>query len=156
MAPVGLPLSGAIYLDAQIFVYSVERHPTYFPLLRSLWEALDKASVVAHTSELTMLETLVLPRRNRDADLEADYNRLFESGKIQLHPVSRAVLNQAATLRAEHVSLRTPDAIHLATAQKHNCDYVVTNDAALTKASAVPVVLLSNLLAELETEELPD
>jgi hypothetical protein len=34
MGSLTLPSSGPVYADAQIFIYSVERHPAYAPVLR--------------------------------------------------------------------------------------------------------------------------
>jgi hypothetical protein len=34
MGSLILPTSGPVYADAQIFIYSVEKHPTYAPALR--------------------------------------------------------------------------------------------------------------------------
>ncbi|MDM4764273.1 PIN domain-containing protein [Galbitalea sp. SE-J8] len=45
-----------------------------------------------------------------------------------------AVHERAAELRARH-GLRTPDAIHLAVAQRHRCSSLWTNDSRLAPAS---------------------
>ena len=39
MGSLTLPPSGPVYADTQIFIYSVEKHPLYAPLLRPLWSA---------------------------------------------------------------------------------------------------------------------
>jgi hypothetical protein len=42
MGSLTLPPSGPVYADAQTFIYSVEKHPTYGPLLRPLWESVGR------------------------------------------------------------------------------------------------------------------
>ena len=49
-------------------------------------------------------------------------------------PLPDAVYLQAAELRGRY-GLRTPDALHLACAQHHDCDALWTNDARLARAS---------------------
>lgn len=34
---LSLPGSGLVYVDSQILIYTVERHPVYEPLLAPLW-----------------------------------------------------------------------------------------------------------------------
>lgn len=65
------------------------------------------------------MEVLVLPLRNVDTSLIADYEQLLFSSEIQLIPISKSVLREAANLRAT-TNLKTPDAIHAATALSVN------------------------------------
>ena len=53
------------------------------------------------------------------------------------------VFDQAAQLRADFNSLKTPDALHLATALHHNCDEFWTND---TRLNSVAPSLVKNVL----------
>ena len=45
MGSLILPASGPVYADAQIFIYSVEKHPIYAPTLRPLWEAVARGDL---------------------------------------------------------------------------------------------------------------
>jgi hypothetical protein len=72
MGSLILPSSGPVYADAQIFIYSIEKHPTYAPILRPLWESVARGDLEVVSSELTLLETLVGPLKQGDAALEAD------------------------------------------------------------------------------------
>jgi predicted nucleic acid-binding protein len=50
-----------------------------------------------------------------------------------------AVFHQAAELRAQY-GLKTPDALHLATARHHGCTALWTNDNRLSKVAGDLVV----------------
>lgn len=39
MGVIAIPASGLAYLDANAIIYSVERHPTYWPLVEPVWLA---------------------------------------------------------------------------------------------------------------------
>ena len=53
------------------------------------------------------------------------------------------VFDKAAQLRADFSSLKTPDALHLATALHHNCDECWTND---NRLNSVAPSLVKNVL----------
>jgi predicted nucleic acid-binding protein len=52
---------------------------------------------------------------------------------LQVIPVTKSVLKGAAWLRSLSISLKLPDAIHLATAMDARCTDVLTDDLALGK-----------------------
>lgn len=101
--------------------------------------------VIVLSSELSLLETLVLPLRTRnDTLIQSFRNLLLNSRGVRLLPITRATLERAAQLRAD-TGLRTPDALHVASAAECNADTLVTNDANLARAAKGEVVLLSDL-----------
>lgn len=145
MGSLTLPERGTVYLDAQILIYSVERHPRYAERLRALWNAVDEERLRVYSSELTYLETLVLPLRRGDSQLISDYESFLEKAMTALLPISRNILLEAARLRASLSSLRTPDALHAASALSAGLDAFLTNDHAFLKVPGLNVVLLDQL-----------
>jgi predicted nucleic acid-binding protein len=133
-----------IYLDTAPIIYTVEQHPLYAPPLAGLWDAASASEITVVSSELSVMEALVLPLRSGDVPLQEDYHKLFSLG-VSLVPVSIQILQSAAQLRAQNPHLRTPDAIHLSTALSQNCSALVTNDRHLRSRTELPVILLSDL-----------
>jgi len=80
------------------------------------------------------MECLIIPYRLARFDLEQQYRRWFST--LRVLPISPEVYDQAAQLRASHRSLRTPDALHLATAQLGECSQLWTGDADFAKMGA--------------------
>jgi predicted nucleic acid-binding protein len=64
---------------------------------------------------------------------------------MQLIPISQTVLKQAANSRAK-TNLKTPDAIHAATALSINCTQFITNDKGFRNVPNLPVIILSEIL----------
>ncbi len=147
MGSLILPASGPVYADAQIFIYSVEKHPTYAPVLRPLWEAVSRGVFEVVSSELTLLETLIGPMKQGDALLEADYENLYLSPGIRLLPITLPILRVGARHRAHLGRLRTPDALHAATAGSCACTLFLTNDAVFRHVPGLPVVILDDVLS---------
>lgn len=147
MGLISWPDSGKLYCDACVIIFTVEEHPTYSPLLdQHLWKEVDAGRVSVITSELSIVETLVIPLKQDNTRLKEVYERFYRQPEIQTQAVSRDVLVEAAYLRAKK-GLKTPDAIHLATAELMQCAGFVTNDVRLRDKSSIPILVLDELLA---------
>ena len=142
-----LPTHGAIYLDTSTIIYSVERNEPYLALLAPVWRQAEAGQFVVVCSELVIAETLVRPMRDGDADLERAFRDLLAAPEVQLVPATRLLWEETARLRAE-TGLKTPDALHAATALRAGCDLFVTNDTDFRRVQGLPVVVLDDLLEE--------
>lgn len=94
---------------------------------------------------LTLMETLVGPLKSGDTALAHAYEQLFQQARTRLLPITHTVLREAARLRAT-TKLRTPDALHLATAQGASCALFITNDVGFRRVASLPLVILDDLL----------
>ncbi len=70
MGPLNLPSSGPIYLDANGFIYSVERIEPYRTLLEPMWRQAQAGQFTIASSDLVVLETFTKPLR-KEAGLTA-------------------------------------------------------------------------------------
>ncbi len=98
MGSLTLPSTGPVYADAQIFIYSVEKHPIYAPLLRPLWASVARGDLEVVSSELTLMETLVGPLKTGNSALKLDYENIFLCSGIRLIPITQSILHEGAQL----------------------------------------------------------
>jgi len=141
-----LPPKGTVYLDANCFIYSVERIDPYRAILDSLWRAVSFGQITIVTSELTLLEVLVKPLKEGNATVAASYRAVLRhSPDVRMAPITQVVLEEAANLRATQ-GLKTPDALHAATALLNGCTLFVTNDSAFRRVSDLTVAILSETI----------
>jgi predicted nucleic acid-binding protein len=140
-----LPASGSVYLDANAVIYSVERHPTYWPLLELVWLAAKGKTIEVVSSDLVLMETLVGPLKSGDTALATAYELLFQQPQTRLLPITQDILRHAARLRAT-TKLKTPDALHAATALQTGCALLVTNDAGFRVVPGLPLAVLDDLV----------
>jgi len=140
-----LPESGTVYLDANGFIYSIERIDPYRSMLDTLWLTVSVGQVKVVTSELTLLEVLVKPLKVGDATTATLFRTVLKhTPDVQMLPITQSVLEAAANLRAT-LGLKTPDAIHVATALLNNSVLFVTNDSAFRRVTDLNVTVLSEL-----------
>jgi len=142
-----LPQSGAIYIDAQIVIYTMNYHPTYEPICRPLWDAVSAGSISIFSSELTLLETLVVPYQRSDYVQAEERERLWDRPGMSLLPVTKDVLKRAAHVRAVNTAVRVPDAIHAATALHYGCACFLTNDLGFRRVIELPLTILDDVIA---------
>ena len=105
MGALTLPASGAVYLDANGFIYSIERIDPYRAMLDTLWLTVSAGQVTVVTSELTLLEVLVRPLKVGDATTATLFRTVLKhTPDVQMLPITQSVLEEAAQLRATSVS----------------------------------------------------
>lgn len=147
MGPLILPLAGLVYIDASVLIYSVERVEPYRTLVEPMWLELQLGNLIIVSSPLLVLEALVKPIRDGNTEIESQYREIFASNAVRLLEASYEVFEDAASIRAE-TRLKTPDAIHSATAMRAECALFITNDTDFRRVEGLPVVVLDDLLME--------
>lgn len=129
-------------IDTSPFIYFLERHPTYGPLVREVLEYVEAGTIWGCSSVVTLTEVLTLPKRHGDIAVETAYRTLLlHSRHFTLLPVEVAAADLAATLRARY-TLRSPDALQIAVALEAGCDAFLTNDLALRRVTELQVIVL--------------
>ena len=129
-----MPQEPLIYLDANIFIHALEpaaaeERPRSNLLLKLM--AIEKGTKPNFfvTSELTFGELWVGAYKTQNTFLIKEYDRISMSDAvIDVRPVALSIIRNVAILRAQNAGLRTPDAIHLATALENGCTYFLTSD----------------------------
>lgn len=135
---------GPVGLDTVVFIYFIEEHPDYLPLVEPVLAGIDAGQWEGVTSTLTLLETLVVPNRAGNVHLAAQYESLLSRGRgLRLVELDRAVLRAAAHLRARH-RVRTPDALQLAAALATACTSFITSDRRLPQIPGLRILDLDH------------
>ena len=133
---------GLVAVDTAIFIYLIEEHPIYLPLILPLFEQADQGKRTLVTSALTLLEVLVVPYRRLNARLAQRYEILLTRSRgVRMVEISRDHLRTAAQWRAL-AAVRTPDALQLACAAGSGCKVFLTNDRQLPELPDLRVVNL--------------
>jgi predicted nucleic acid-binding protein len=145
MGQLVIPSGSKVYVDTAVLIYTLEENTNYFDLLKPLWTQFQAREIELISSELILMEVLILPIRNNDKSLVSDYEQLLLNSTMQLIPVDQSILRQAANLRAT-INLKTPDAIHASTAMAVNCDIFITNDKGFRNLSDLSVIILGELV----------
>ena len=121
-----------IYADSCIVIYLIEGD---FSRRERIAEYLLRFESVPNRigfSDLTRMECLIHPVRERNVQLRSAYEEFFNGPCSDYILLSSEVFEKATELRAEYI-VKTPDAIHLAAALVSRCDVFLTNDLRLNR-----------------------
>jgi predicted nucleic acid-binding protein len=106
--------AGPVALDTAPFIYFIEEHPQYAPVVKPLFEAIDDGAVEAVTTGITLIEALVVPLRLNDRELADRYEdlltgsrglRLLDLDERSSEPLLRSARQAASAFRTPSRSL---------------------------------------------------
>lgn len=135
-----------IAFDTSICIYFFEGHPLYNELLMKLFSEVEDEHIDVFYSTLLLTELYTGPLKNGDVTTVQIWNKYFKHyPAMNAQPVDEEIAFKASVLRAKY-NLKTPDAIHLATALYSQVKLFLTNDSALKKITEIKVLCLDDLL----------
>jgi len=135
---------GPVGIDTALFIYFIEEHPRFLPVIEPIFAAADEGRRDLVTSALTLLEVLVIPYRAGNPALAERYeNLLTRSRGVRMVELTRDQLRGAAQLRAT-TGVKTPDALQLTAALSAGCSTFLTNDRRLPPSPGIRVLQLAD------------
>lgn len=138
-------LEGPVYFDTNVFIYALDGHEDYAPVLERLFSTIFDKGLEVITSELTLAECLVKPVKDgNDEAVQQFENHIQNSSMLAVKPVTRGILKSSAYARSQ-LNLKLPDAIHMATAIEYGCRTFITNDRKLRTPDGMVQIYLNAL-----------
>jgi predicted nucleic acid-binding protein len=140
-----IPEGALVGLDAMIWVYEVESHPVFGPVIRPFFkQRLSAGRNRAGSSLLALGELLVRPVALGRTDLADRFRAaITPSPGFLVWEATRDVVEQAAALRVKY-RLKMLDAQHVASAVVNLADIFLTNDEGLRRVTEIRVVILAD------------
>jgi predicted nucleic acid-binding protein len=130
-----------VYLDTNIIIYTVEMPGGFGPRAMKRLGMAQTAGDELMASDLTRMECLVGPLKKGSSVLEAAYRTFFAAPGLKVVPITGAVCDRAAAIRAA-LGFKSMDALHLAAAVEHGAKVFLTNDTRLNAFTGLTVEVL--------------
>ena len=136
-----------IYFDTAPFIYFIENNPEFYQKLEDLIFQLVEDESILYTSVLTQTEFSVHPIKFDRRELIDDYETMLLTMSFNINSIDIHIAKQAAELRAKYPSLKTLDALQLASALTFECDKFITNDRGLSRIdeNSMTIVIVADL-----------
>jgi len=123
-------------LDTVVLIYFLERHPQFYQAARNIFSQIESGQISAVCSTLVFAELLVPAfRAEKNEQAKKVVHILTNFPNLEIIPMTIDISITAARLRTTY-GLRTPDAIHVATAMETKATGIITNDKNLKKMAS--------------------
>ena len=133
---------GPVALDTAVFIYFIEENKVFLPIVKPVFEAINRGELAAATSGLTLMEVLVMPYRINNFSLAERYESLLTRSRgLRFVELNRPLLRGAARLRGTF-NLKPPDALQVAAAMAAECCVFLTNDRRIPRIVGLQVIQL--------------
>ena len=117
-----------VLLDTVALIYFLEENARYSKKAEAIFGRIESGDLQGVMANLVFAELLVPLYRSGAPEAAAGLtNRLINFHNLEVIPLTTEISMEAARLRADH-GLRTPDAIHGATAIVTQASGLLTND----------------------------
>ncbi len=134
-----------IGIDTAVFIYLFEGTGIHARLAEKLLQQVEAGAREAVFSSIGVIEILTGPKKLNRHELAVQYkNLLIRFPHLTIMGMSEQIVDIASDLRA-HYGIKTPDAIHIATALDFGAQTFVTNDRTLKKIKEINVELLGDM-----------
>lgn len=134
-----------VAIDTSILIYLLEEHPGHARKARRLFERFEHGSMRGVFSIVGMIELLTGVKKKNRQDLAQDYKILLSRlPNFDIYSIDEDIVDIASDLRVSY-GVRTPDAIHVATAIAKDATMFITNDRALKKIKEMTVISLADV-----------
>ena len=142
---IALQAAQRLYLDTAPLIYYFEEYSSYISKMDRIFDLIATTPVVTFSAVHILTEVMVKPLQTGNHELAQEYRDiLVNSDAHTLVSITAPIAESAADLRARY-NLRTPDALHVATAISIGCDALLTNDAQLKRVQELPILVLDEL-----------
>ncbi|MFH0919230.1 MAG: type II toxin-antitoxin system VapC family toxin [Fibrobacterota bacterium] len=137
----------SLFIDTAPIIYYVEAHLQYGPLVKEVVESFLSESLIAYTSEVTLVEVLPKPIETGNEPLAKKFADFLRYGNnLVLLEISADIAVIAGKLRGRYSSLKAMDAIQIAAALVSESEAFLTNDEKLKQIKDVNVLVLKDYL----------
>jgi len=128
-----------IGIDSNILIYFIEANPAYHTMTLKIFESIEEGRNTGVCASLSLLEILVQPYRNSNEELVNQFYALLTTfPNLVWVDLNLEIADLGARLRSKY-SLKTPDAILMATAIQSNATGFIGNDSQLKKVQELEV-----------------
>ena len=139
----------SVLLDTSILIYYLEGVEPYYPLAEEIFNDIADENIRGFLSAISIAEFVTKPLADGNATDVERFKQFLSALSIQVLEITYEIAERAGKLRSQDPSIRTPDALIVATALENGYDMFVTNDKDLKKLEAcgLTIIILEDCVA---------
>ena len=131
---IKLKIGYTVSLDTNIFICALNKKDSRQDKSLKILEQIKKKDINVCISVLLLEEFFIrIYKQKEEQSIPALMDFITMQSEVDILDVNQQLALQAAKLRAEYSSLRTPDALHLASAIEAGAKFFITTDKRLPR-----------------------
>jgi predicted nucleic acid-binding protein len=135
----------SLFLDTAPVIYYVEENTQYLTTVEIVFNRIQNGEIMAVASPVTLAESLVIPYRLGQTELQQEYTDLILSNnRIFWVEINGDMTVKASQIRAKY-NLKLPDAFQVAVALASGCEALLTNNGAFRRVTEIRAIALDDL-----------
>lgn len=134
-----------VYIDTNVFIYFLDKDPIFFSVATLFLQAVADGRIIGHTGDAVIAETMVKPYKIDDVAIISGFKDFFHKKDfLSIHSHNTTTFELASQIAGKQ-SMKLVDSLHLATAIKAGCQYLITMDGGFKSVGGVKIIQLQNL-----------
>ena len=138
-------VSDSVFLDTSLIIYLIENSPAFYSKVSFYLADSIRKDIPVLTSVISIAEFGVKPKRLNNLELIAEMEQMLSVLQVKVLDVTMEMSEISSSLRAKYPSLKSSDALQLASAISSNCNSFVTNDKRLKIITEINVLTMDEL-----------
>lgn len=134
-----------IFIDTSLYIYYLEKSPQYGNKVKAFFINSYNLGKEFVTSTITIEEYAIVPYRENNQKLIADFDMLIEDTETDVMDITKSIAQKAAEVRARYNGFKAMDALQLAASLISGCDLFLTNDKQLRRFKEIKVMTVDDL-----------
>lgn len=131
-----------IGIDSGIFMYVWDDNPEFYNASAKILGLVEQGHCEGIFAQIGLIEILTGPKKEGLYSLAMSYkNKLLNFPNLSINSLNENIITIASDMRAKY-NLKTPDAIHIATAIDAGASKFYTNDKSLKKVKEIKIQTL--------------
>lgn len=132
----------SVYIDANIFIYLLDGGEPFVSMVKPFFESVLNNEIIAYTGDAVIAEVMVRPYKLGDLVNIERFKAFFAQERF-LSVVSHdaGAFDLAAQLSGTK-EMKLVDALHMATAIRAGCGYLITHDRGMKAVGDLKIVRL--------------
>jgi predicted nucleic acid-binding protein len=138
-------VSDSVFLDTSPIIYLIENNPSFYSKISSYLADSIKKDIPILTSVISIAEFGVRPKRINNLELITEMEQMLSVLQVKVLDINIEIAEISSSLRAKYQSLKSFDALQLASALSVDCNSFVTNDKKLKMVTEINILLIDEL-----------
>ena len=135
----------SVYIDANIFIYFLDGQEPFLPKVTPFLEAVMDGDIIGFTGDAVVAEVMVHPYKFGNLATIERFKAFFaQEDFLTILSHDEGAFDLASQLAGKK-GMKLVDSLHMATALRAGCAYVLTHDNGMKSVDGIRIIQLSTI-----------